>query len=137
MITFDVPGKPVPQGSKRHVGRGILVEQTNVLPWRAAIAACAPRPAQLIEGPVRATLVFTFERPKKHYRTGRHALVLREDAPAHYSRTPDADKLARAVLDALTGVVWRDDGQVSHLVVVKQYGTAPGLRAFIDEVSPP
>jgi crossover junction endodeoxyribonuclease RusA len=28
-IVFTVPGKPAPQGSKRHVGRGIMVESSN------------------------------------------------------------------------------------------------------------
>ena len=33
---------------------------------------------------------------------------------------PDADNIAKAVLDALNGVAWRDDAQVVRLVVVKR-----------------
>ena len=35
---------------------------------------------------------------------------------------PDLDKLARAVLDALTGIVWVDDDQVVELAYRKQGG---------------
>ena len=39
LVQFDVVGVPAPQGSKRHVGRGILVESSKkVGPWRDAVA---------------------------------------------------------------------------------------------------
>ena len=42
MITFWVDGLPAAQGSKKHVGRGIMVEANKNLPaWRKAIAAAA------------------------------------------------------------------------------------------------
>jgi len=57
-------------------------------------------------------VVYHFMRPKKHYRTGKHAGELRSDAPPYYKKNPDQDKLDRAVFDALTGFVYRDDCQV-------------------------
>lgn len=37
-----IPGSPAPQGSKRHLGRGILIESSkNVGPWRERIALAA------------------------------------------------------------------------------------------------
>jgi len=35
---------------------------------------------------------------------------------------PDVDKLARALLDALTGVAYGDDAQVVEMHVCKTYG---------------
>lgn len=34
---------------------------------------------------------------------------------------PDADNIAKAIMDALNGEVWRDDAEVSSLFVVKRY----------------
>ena len=53
-------------------------------------------------------------------------------------RRPDLDKLQRAVLDALTGVLFSDDGQVVQLAAVKQYGQ-PGVHIVAEQlqVSPP
>jgi Holliday junction resolvase RusA-like endonuclease len=44
---------------------------------------------------------------------------------------PDLDKLIRAILDALTGVVWRDDGQVVDIVASKVYADTPGVDVVI------
>jgi Holliday junction resolvase RusA-like endonuclease len=43
---------------------------------------------------------------------------------------PDLDKLVRAVLDALTAVAYRDDGQVTRITATKEYGT-PGLSVSV------
>ena len=49
-VEFTVLGVPAPQGSKRHVGRGVLVESSNALgPWRDAVAWAA-RDAALRHG---------------------------------------------------------------------------------------
>lgn len=46
-----------------------------------------------------------------------------QDAPAgaRHTKRPDFDKLARSIADALTGVLWDDDGQVDHSVIDKRY----------------
>lgn len=42
-----------------------------------------------------------------------------------HTAKPDADNLAKAVLDAMTRAgAWKDDSQVSSLRVMKYYGTA-------------
>ena len=44
---------------------------------------------------------------------------------------PDVDKLARAGLDAMTGVVFSDDAQVTEALVGKVYGETPGLMCEV------
>lgn len=130
-VSFFVPGVPVPQGSKRHVGRGILVESSRALaPWRSTVqlAARQAHSGPLIDGPVEVFCEFTFPRPKRHYRANGD---LREDAPYRHSSRPDLDKLLRSVLDALSGVVIRDDGQVSVLRGGKRYGDEPGVEVLV------
>lgn len=127
-----VPGIPAPQGSKRHVGGGRMIESSkHVGPWRervalAAYSAC-PQP---ILGALRVSLLFTLPRPKSHYRTGRNAHLLREAAPDYPTGKPDVDKLARAILDALTGIWWDDDSRVVSLDAVKVYGPDPSVSIF-------
>lgn len=137
-MKFFVPGRPAPQGSKRHVGRGILIESSRRLrPWRedvkrAAIEAWTSEPTK---EPVRLTLHFDFSRPKAHYYSGRNAGVLRPEAPSLYSSNgrDDVDKLARGVLDALTGVVYADDGQVVILHAKKAYSERPGVTVEVEK----
>jgi crossover junction endodeoxyribonuclease RusA len=130
-VAFVVRGVPVPQGSSRaFVGKGkngkprafVATEAHTDSPlgsWRTAIAqeareAMGDRP--LLEGPLKVWLTFVFPRPASHFlpaNSRRPVRELRADAPTYLCTKPDLDKLLRAALDAMTGVVWRDDGQVA------------------------
>jgi crossover junction endodeoxyribonuclease RusA len=129
ILTFSVPGKAAPQGSKRHVGRGILVESSKeVGPWRERVAlaahnAMAGRPVQ--RGAVAVRIDFILPRPKSTPKSTPPAV-----------KRPDLDKLARAVLDAITGVIIADDSQVVELRAGKwlaELDQSPGARITVSE----
>lgn len=148
MITFDVAGRPAPQGSKTYMGRGRMVEASKyVKPWRADVYAAAmsakARGYSTITGPVHLTVVFALDRPKSHYRTGRNAHLLRDSAPEYPTGVPDLSKLIRSTEDALTDAkIWRDDALVAQLTAVKVYVGHPaapslaGARITVREVRP-
>lgn len=124
-IQFHVPGLPKPQGSKRHVGKGRLVESSKDLKaWRRKVSVAA-RDAFVgvgpYAGPVFVDLLFRLSRPKSHYRTGRFAHQLRDDAPDWVTTRPDVDKLVRGCLDALSGYAYVDDAMVVSLYTSKRY----------------
>jgi Holliday junction resolvase RusA-like endonuclease len=127
-LRIKVFGSPAPQGSKRHVGRGQMVESSkHVGPWRDAVRAAAlgairccdeldcsalrhPFP---LTGPLAVRMVFSVARPKGHYRTGRNAHLLRDSAPLRPASPPDLSKYLRSSEDALTDAyVYKDDGQI-------------------------
>lgn len=91
-LEFFVPGVPRPQGSKRHLGNGVMVE------------SC------------------------KHVKD---TLQPKDNAPREVTNKPDLDKIVRAVLDACTGVVWRDDAQVYWVEAEKVYGPRPGVDVTV------
>ena len=138
LADFTVPGIPRPKGSKRALGPGRMVESSRYVgAWQAQITAAAwtyRLSAVPTAGPVRVTCLFTFPRPRSHYRTGRHATELRDDAPAFHTARPDVDKLIRAVYDAITasGAIWRDDSQVAQSSALKVYGINPGVRITVE-----
>ena len=119
---FYAHGLPAPQGSKKHMGRGVLVEQSKrVKPWREAVkwAVIEANPARLkFHAPVSVQIVFYFARPKSR----------KNDV--HHCTSPDLDKLCRSTLDALTdsGIIV-DDSLVAELRASKFYvvgDKAPG-----------
>ena len=138
-LAVTIPGRPQPQGSKRHVGRGVMVESNAALrPWRAdavaTLQAGMPPDWTPIAGPVRVQVTFVFARPKAHFGTGRNAAVVKPGAPYHHHQKPDADKLLRAVLDAATTAgVWRDDSQVSSAHATKAWGEIATTHLLIEE----
>jgi crossover junction endodeoxyribonuclease RusA len=123
MITFTVEGTPRPQGSKRHVGNGIMVEASkHVANWRAFAKLKASQVnCERIEkpNPVEVTAIFYFDRPKMHFRSNGQ---LRADAPEFHTARPDGEKLMRALLDAITGICFHDDSQVAKQNIEKRYG---------------
>lgn len=134
-IEFSVTGVPQPRGSKKAMpnragGRPLMVDDNpRSKPWMATVAseaALAMKGRPLFGGPLKLSAVFWFPRPKSHYRTGKNAHIRRDDAPMVHSNKPDCDKLIRAVGDAMTGVVYRDDSQLAALDVQKRYSEHAG-----------
>jgi len=132
IIKFDVAGKPVPRGSKRAFpirrkdgSLGVAVSDNTGERgrlWMAMVqeAARSALPSGWVprSEPIRLFIVFRFRRPKAHYTTRG---AVKSSAPAYPTVKPDLTKLLRAVEDALTGVVWRDDSQIIYQAVVKEY----------------
>lgn len=143
LLLLTVYGTPAPQGSKRHVGNGVMIESSaRVKPWRqdvkyAALDALGGYDAaRIIAGPVAVSLTFYLPRPKGHWRTGANAHLLRDSAPRFPAGRPDVDKLARSTLDGLGEAgVWADDSQVVSLHASKVYAPAenrPGARIEVE-----
>ena len=116
-LTFDVPGDPVPQPRPRVSTRGgfaraYVPAKHPVHAYRRAIAdAATDAGATPHEDHVAVVIDAVFARPKSH----------RKNSTALPRQ--DVDNVAKAVLDALTGVAWADDRQVRRLVIEKCYDT--------------
>jgi len=124
-ITFRVASVPVPKGSMKAWVRGkhavLTSDNKGLKGWEQIVRAQAQaHVAQLEPGPMAISLAFALPRTK--------SLPKRSERP-HLTK-PDVDKLARAVLDALTGVAFNDDAQVVSLTCGKRYalvGEQPGV----------
>jgi Holliday junction resolvase RusA-like endonuclease len=44
---------------------------------------------------------------------------------------PDIDNIEKSIFDALNGICWRDDVQVTDVMKIKRYGRQPGVRVTI------
>tara|TARA_R100000664_G_C2731839_1_gene122182 strand:- start:572 stop:997 length:426 start_codon:yes stop_codon:yes gene_type:complete len=137
-ISWTSTGIPAPQGSKRHVGRGIMIEANKALPaWREQVVYDVINAAGghvFTEG-VSINLAFQFPRLKAHFNSKG---LLKPKAPTFKTTKPDIDKLCRAILDAITiaGAI-RDDSQCYALVAIKTYcdeGQYPGVSGTISDL---
>ncbi len=133
MIRIRVIGTPAPQGSKRHVGKGIMVESSKkVRPWREAVANAAvdqvPESLRGMDGPL--TLLVTFVMPRLGDSASRKRVAMGPIGP------PDLSKLVRSTEDALTTAgIWRDDARVVWTLAEKRYafpGEPTGAYICID-----
>lgn len=134
LIAF-VAGKPAPQGSKKALhhkqsGKIVTMESSKaVKPWRESIRHALlddqGLPRATFTGAVLIELRFVMPRP---------ASTPKRSTPPAVKR-PDIDKLARAVLDAVSSAgVWHDDSQVTQMSAMKRLADleeTPGLHITI------
>lgn len=113
---FTAIGVPASQGSKKHVGRGIMIESSKALrPWRDTVTAAAFGAGVKLLGPVAVHVVFTLPRPK--------STPKRETLP---QRGIDIDKSVRAAFDSVTAAgLWEDDSRVCVLLAEKRWPLDP------------
>ena len=143
MIELRIHGLPAPQGSKKSVGRGIMIESSKkVKPWRTDIVTqCWDQyEGEPMTGPLEVEIIFWFPRPASHYRTalGKRTNTIKDNAPVHTTSTwhGDIDKVCRSTLDGLSakagGCVIQDDSLVVRLSCEKRYVTdTEGCGAYI------
>lgn len=142
-ITFFVPGKPQPAGSKRafvikrkngSFGASVTDACEKSKDWKSMVAFAAHehKPDLLWDGPLELELWFHIVRAKGHFGSGKNSRKLKESAPKRPTVKPDTTKLTRAVEDALTGIVWKDDAQIvdqhCHKVYADEYGVYVTVR---------
>lgn len=124
MKRFTVVGAPIAQPRQRHSarvvnGRAIVRNYTPkshpVTEYKQAIqlAAKSAGTLEVCQLPIEMRLSFVMPRPKAiQWKTKQMTRL------AHTSK-PDLDNLIKSVLDALTGVLFRDDSQVAMLEATK------------------
>jgi crossover junction endodeoxyribonuclease RusA len=140
LLRFTVYGDPATKGNLRRSPNGGMYESNPRLAlWRQKVAAAAgeamgARP--LYDEGLRLTLRYVLVRPAGHWTT-KGELSAEGRRHPYPDRKPDLDKLTRAVLDALTHVVWRDDARVVQLEVGKSYGEPARVEAEVGPALPP
>jgi Holliday junction resolvase RusA-like endonuclease len=133
-VTYFIEGVAAPQGSKRHVGNGRMVEMSKKLPqWRATVEWATRAHMQKVGGlkpfeSARVTLGFNIVRPRAHFNA--KGEIFQRFADVKPTTRPDLDKLTRAVFDGLVnGGILEDDARVHTMIVTKRYVT-PYLPAY-------
>lgn len=133
-LSFKVHGAPVPQGRPRFTRNGRIYTPKTSTQWRKRVADAAE--VALLNGPefpagapLDVFLSFSLPIPESWPKWKREAAE--RGQVAHLGK-PDADNLAKAVLDGLNGALFTDDAQVVRLNVAKGYATADAVGVFID-----
>ena len=142
-LTFTVHGKPAAKGSARamvhnQTGRAIVLpdNRKHLRSWEGVVRTAAIEATvnkddgevlwrMVQDQPVAVIMEFRLERPKAR------------KLEVYPVTTPDLDKLARAVLDALQNQVFADDKQVARLLCQKRYALAhepPGVTVTVTTI---
>jgi Holliday junction resolvase len=140
-FAFFVPGTAKPKGSvrvfmNRKTGKAQRVTDSDAaIDWGARVTEYAIRhrpclaPVFAKDVPVQVDLTFHRQRIKGHYSTRKrdHGQLL-DSAPIYATTPPDADKLIRTILDALTHAgLWVDDAQAAVGGWFSVFADTPGV----------
>ena len=127
-LAFEVQTKPVPQarprffirkhGQKNIVGAYDPAQCKSfkeVIAWHARLKMRERGIREATKAPIAISLIFGMGRSAEG---------------AYHTKRPDIDNLAKAVKDALKGIVYADDSQIVEAHLFKQYGR-PEVRIEI------
>ena len=128
--TITIPGVPVAKGRPRFTRSGHTYTPATTEIYEKTVRHCwetqcgTPLPGGV---PIFATIYAYFPIPKSYSKKKRQALE-----GAYHLKKPDADNLAKSVLDALNGCAYPDDSAVQIAACYKIYtNAAPRLELVL------
>jgi Holliday junction resolvase RusA-like endonuclease len=137
-------GQPRPRAfikkGKGGTQRASVYEAGTAENWKSCVAtACKSLEGAALAAPLMVSLTFYFPRPAGHFSKSKLGGLLAKFLGSLFTKKPDIDNAAKAVLDALTGIgAWIDDALVTDQITRKRFtppGTAPGCRIQIYELT--
>ena len=133
ILSVLVRGIPVPQGRPRAfklpTGQIRVYDPPQSLDWKRTVMAqvlegVRRQDLHIASGPLSVELTFGLSRPKS---------VSPRRRP-HPITKPDCDNLGKACLDAMRGIVYRDDAQIVELHITKAYRDVPGVGIRVETI---
>ena len=89
---------------------------------------------KLLEGAVKAEICAIYEPPKSVSKKIRQKMISGE---IPYTKKPDADNIAKAILDGLNEIAFKDDSSVNELIIKKMYGEVACAQVILSDNKDP
>jgi Holliday junction resolvase RusA-like endonuclease len=123
MFLFEVFSAPIPQKQTQFIrATGIAYNPSKKDAERLRWQILPDAPQTPLEGAVEMHLTFYLPIPKSASNRLRTQMINGVVLP---TKKPDFDNLAYLVTNALKGIVYRDDSQVTDCIIRKRYGERP------------
>ena len=133
-LIYSVEGDPVGKQRPRF-SRGRTYTPKKTVDYERLIAAkalSAMAPAIPVETPVAIFIWINHAIPASYSKKRKEACLNGLEFP----KKPDIDNVAKLYLDAMNGIVYKDDVQVVKLRVSKRYNTDSGVDVLVREELP-
>lgn len=135
MFLFEIHSKPVPQ-KQTQFSRGRAYNPSSAdqrhIQWQARPYA----PKEPFSDPCAMDLTFYMPIPESTSGIRRRQMI---NGVIHHTKRPDVDNLAYLVTNALKGLFYADDSQITDMHLHKRYGEIPKTVVKItpiEEISP-
>lgn len=136
MISFTVYGEPISQLRPRATTINGYVRMYDPQKSRdykqyVRLVAVEHKPPKPLEGEIELVIDVYRPIPKSMSKRKRQLALKGKIRP---TTKPDIDNYVKAIKDALSGIIWKDDKQVVSLTVRKWYSDMPRVEIDIEEV---
>ena len=129
---FTIPGKPQGKARPRVRRDGHTYTPTQTAQYEEFVRFCwRCAGAVKLDGAISALILARYPVPKRDSKKTQNAKICGE-IPCTIK--PDCDNIAKIVLDALNGLAYDDDSQVTELEVHKLYGDIGDVFVRLEEI---
>lgn len=87
----------------------------------------------MLQGPIKASIEAYYTIPKSKSKNIKAQMLKNIIRPV---KKPDVDNIAKAVLDSLNGVAYKDDSQIVGLSMNKYYADSGFVKVMLEEIEP-
>lgn len=128
---FRVYGLPRPQKRARVFagkdGKIHAIDPQVSKDWKGSVAlqALAAKPEAPTDKALSLSVIFLMPRPRSSPK---------KRPPILHTKRPDLDNLVKAILDAIRGIYYRDDAQITEQYCRKMYHDIPGVVVKLEEI---
>jgi Holliday junction resolvase RusA-like endonuclease len=133
---FTVYGEPVAKGRPRFAKRGNYVQTYTPVKTKSyedevrLLATKAKGSGSTLEGSVSVFIYISFSVPQSYSKRKREACLSGE---TKHTKKPDLDNVAKAIIDGINGIIFKDDSQIINLHVTKVYAEVGKVEVLIRE----
>lgn len=135
ITSFSIAGKPIPQQRPKFTtinGHGRAYDPAKSRNFKAEVAILAstahwPRAPYSVE--VEVYIYAWLPIPKSWSKKKQQLALDGKIRPT--TRGNDCDNLAKSIMDGMTGIVYKDDSQVTSLHVYKRYSDKPRTSVLV------
>lgn len=128
-VKFTIPGIPVPKARPRVVkGHTYTPKKTKDYEALVKDVYALTVGEYLGDSAIVATIDLYFPIPESYSKSKKRRI---EDGEIKHTKRPDVDNCAKAILDALNEVAYRDDAQIVESRITKHYAVDGDVRADV------
>ncbi|WP_373116429.1 RusA family crossover junction endodeoxyribonuclease [Holdemania massiliensis] len=132
-LRFEVQGEPKAKARPRVTRSGIAYTPKNTILYENLVRTSFQQyyPDHIpIDCEVEAIITAYFSIPKSASQRKKELMNFGLISP---TKKPDLDNIAKAVLDSLNGIAYKDDSQIVSMWVVKKYSERPRVEVILKE----
>lgn len=135
IVTFLVEGEPQGKGRHRTTKTGHTYTPQKTLLYENWIKTCylSRVGEKMLQGPIKASIEAYYTIPKSKSKKIKEQMRKNMIRP---TKKPDSDNVAKAVLDSINGIAYKDDAQVVDLTVSKYWADEGFVKVRLEELEP-